>query len=119
MTGPRVELDEVQTADYHDIARHFSVLGFWDIGLPDKVDDAYYLKFNVFDDNLVGLVPVLRTYSADDDFVLSQVLSHQFPPIMGLSALVSPTGDPLSQNEEVIVLASFRQAVYFPSQGFD
>ena len=114
MTTLRVELDDVQLADHDEIAGHFAILGFRDLGLSDKIEEAYYLKFNVFDGRLVGLVPVLRTFSAEDDLVLSQVLSQQFPPTLGHSALLSPTGALLAQNEESIVIASFRQATGFP-----
>ena len=113
MTAPRVELDDVHLENHHDIARHFAILGFQDLGLNAQIDDAYYMKFIVFDANLVGVVPVLRTFSAQDDLVLSQVLSHQFPPILGHSALLSPPGKRLAYNEEAIVIASFRQATEY------
>ena len=114
MDKPRVEFDDIQPANHLDIARHFAVLGFGDIGLNDKIGDAYYIRFNIFVGSLVGLVPVLRTFSAEDDLVLSQVLSHQYPPRMGLSALVSPTGEVLARNERSIVIKSFHQATQFP-----
>ncbi|MEP1143479.1 MAG: hypothetical protein ABJH52_07150 [Henriciella sp.] len=114
MTEARVELDDVRAANHHDIARHFNVLGFQDIGLSDRIEDAFYIRFNVFQASKIGLVPVLRTYSADDDLILSQVLSHQFPPIMGISALASPIGEQLVRNEEAIVLTSFRKAANLP-----
>jgi len=114
MEKPRVEFDDIQPANHFDIARHFAVLGFADIGLNDKVGEAYYIRFHIFDGTLVGLVPVLRTFSAEDDLVLSQVLSHQYPPRMGLSALVSPTGATLARNERSIVIKSFRQATQSP-----
>jgi hypothetical protein len=110
MNKPRVEFDDIQPASHYDVAKHFAVLSFQDIGLNDKLGEAYYMRFNIFDGRLVGMVPVLRTFSAQDDLVLSQVLSHQFAPRMGLSALVSPTGEVLARNERSIVIKSFRQA---------
>ena len=114
MDTPRVEFDDIQPASHYDIAKHFPILSFRDIGLNDKLGEAYYIRFNIFSGRLVGLVPVLRTFSAHDDLVLSQVLSHQYAPRMGLSAIVSPTGEVLAQNERSIVIKSFRQATEPP-----
>jgi len=54
MDKPRVEFDDIQPANHFDIARDFAVLGFGDIGLNDKVGDAYYIRFHIFDGTMVG-----------------------------------------------------------------
>jgi hypothetical protein len=117
--APFIEADET----FVDIDRRSfealcpALLSFDDIGLDCAPARSDFLSYNVFNGALCSAVPILRTFAANDDLVLVQLLSKAIPPVIGSTAFVCPTGEKLQETESQIALAAFQTYRKIKSRG--
>lgn len=108
-----IEILEFYNARFSDFENLRHLLHFKDVNVEGRIAKTRLIVYAVFEGDEFGTVPVLRISTAYDGghgAVLSQVAHETIRPVMGETAIISPVGDQLLRNEEMIAMNAVRIA---------
>ncbi|MEO1324171.1 MAG: hypothetical protein AAFV59_14310 [Pseudomonadota bacterium] len=107
----KVEILEFYRDRFSNYKKYDHLLHFKDVNVDGRIAKVRLIIYAVFEGDEFGTVPVLRISTAYDQghcTVLSQVVDDNIRPVMGETAIVSPVGDQLLRNEEMIAMNAVR-----------